>query len=333
MHLIFNGLIMICGAGMVVSGWYNGIWLSLLGVLLMLGCVPLSAYLVRHIDPTWITLEKQAAERAAAREAKAYEKQHQWINREKIGFQYFKSTFLFAGYLSQADGAVCEKETTLLDEQFARLHLTHVQIQAAQDYFNQGREPSFDVAAALNDFLTWCKETPVLCESFLHTQFRFVSADGAVSPTELATIEQLAAAMRHYLPPTSNRQAFDDLLAGFRHTATLQAMAKAKAAMDAKKRERDARRAAEAKAKLEAERRKKLSPKQRRLQLAFITLGIKPPVTPVGIKRAYREQIKRNHPDYLLAHGYPETLLAEATAKSADINQAYRLLKKHYGFR
>lgn len=333
MDLIFNVLISLSGIGLIFSGWHNGSWLMIVGIALVAMARPLSRHVVKRIDPTAIQLEQAAAERAATRAAKQYQAQNQLLNRDKIGFQYFKATFLFAGYISQADGTVCDKETALLDEQVARLQLTHVQIQAASDYFNQGRERGFDPKKALHDLLTWCKDTPILCESFLQTQFRFVTASDSITAKELAIIEQLTETVINYLPQASNHSDFLNLLANFRHVATLQAEQKAKTAMDAKKRERDARRAAEEQAKLEKERQKKLTPTQRKLQLAFITLGIKSSATQAEIKRAYREQIKRNHPDYLLAQGYPEALLAEATDKSAAINKAYRLIKTHYGFR
>lgn len=333
MELIFKILITLSGAGLIFSGWQNGYLLIILGVGVLASAKPLGAYLAKRIDPDIITLEKAAAERAAKREAEEYTKHYQIVNREKIGFQYFKSIFLFAGYISQADGVVCAKETTLLDEQFSRLQLNHVQIQAAQDYFNQGRQQDFDSNMAIHEFLNLCGQTPVLCESFLQTQFRFVVASGTVTGKELNTIKQLTEAIIHRLPPASNKQHFLHLLSDFQQIASLQAEQIAKAKIDAQKRQREARRAAEEKARLEKEKNKKLTPKQRKLRLAFITLGLKPSASQNEIKRAYREQIKRNHPDYLLAQGYPEALLAEATDKSANINNAYRLIKKHYGFR
>ncbi|PIE45860.1 MAG: hypothetical protein CSA44_01410 [Gammaproteobacteria bacterium] len=333
MHLIFKLLISLSGVGLIFSGWPGGYGLIILGIGVLASAAPLSNYLVKRIDPDIIALEKAAAERAAEREAKKYQKRHQTLNREKIGFQYFKSTFLFAGYLSQADGMVCDKEAMLLDKQFARLQLNRVQIQAAQDYFNQGCEPDFNSKDALKEFLSLCSKTPLLCESFLQTQFHFISANGTVTAKELTVIKQLTTAIIHYLPSAANKQHFLELLDNFEQMAILQAQQKAKARIDAMRRERELRREAEEKARLEKEKRKKLTPTQRKLRLAFITLGLKPSATQSAIKRAYREKIKHNHPDYLLAQGYPEALLAEATDKSAAINRAYRLIKKHYRFR
>lgn len=279
-----------------------------------------------HYLNDWLV--PRSAEAVKRREnRKKNKKRAQYIveNREKIGFQYFKSTFLFAGHVAAADGTVCDNEMRLFDDFCAKLQLDKAQIQAAQAYFDQGRSQYFDAPAAMNVFVEQCGDIPPLCESFLQMQFAFVEASGTVIAPELQVIETLSERLNMHT-------VYAAALEEYRQSAALHAEKLAKQRLEANKRARDQRR-------FEAEKRQQqtqdahLTPAQRELRLAFAILGLQPTKDTAAIKRAYRAQIKRHHPDYLLANGYPEALLEEATARSVKINQAYKLLKDKLKFK
>ncbi len=286
-------------------------------------------------------VDPRSADAAAHRRRKAQRKARQKYiaeNRQQIGFQYFKSTFLFAGHIAAADGTVCDSEKRLFDDFCARLQLDKAQIDAAQDYFQQGHSPDFSPTAAIDEFVSQCGMVPSLCESFLQMQFAFVEASGTVVAAEWGIVEMLSKRLRA-------ESIYADALEEYRQSAALHAHARARARQQTHKRERDKQRFQAEKTKIEGEnnnqqsknqrdqQRETLTPAQRELRLAFAVLGLPPTRDKTAIKRAYRLQIKRHHPDYLLANGYPESLLAEATARSVKINQAYRLLKDRLKFR
>lgn len=318
MTYLLTGACYLSGLGLLFAGLPNN-WIQLiLGTVLIISANWLGRHLTLLIDP-------RVAEAKAYHNRKAIDKaKKKYIteNREQIGFQYFKSTFLFAGHIAAADGTICDNEKRLFDDFCSRLKLDKAQIEAAQDYFNQGCNQQFDATSAINEFIQACGDIPALCESFLQMQFSFVEASNTVIAAELHVIEALSKRLHA-------ETTYAHALEAYRHSAVLHAENVAKKRMEQRKRERD-------KQRFEAEKHRQtahLSPAQRELQLAFSILGIKPTKDKATIKRAYRTQIKRHHPDYLLANGYPESLLTEATERSVKINKAYRLLKNKLKFR
>jgi DnaJ like chaperone protein len=49
------------------------------------------------------------------------------------------------------------------------------------------------------------------------------------------------------------------------------------------------------------------------------------------VKRAYRKQMSRHHPDKLVAKGLPVEMMNVAKQKTQDIQAAYELVKQHRG--
>ena len=49
------------------------------------------------------------------------------------------------------------------------------------------------------------------------------------------------------------------------------------------------------------------------------------------MRRAYRAQAKKNHPDLLRAQGLPEEMVTRATAQMARINAAWEEIKRARG--
>ena len=63
----------------------------------------------------------------------------------------------------------------------------------------------------------------------------------------------------------------------------------------------------------------------------YAVLGITPDVTDVELKKAYRDQVRLNHPDRLISHGLPQEFIDLANEKMAAINGAYDQLQKARG--
>ena len=57
-------------------------------------------------------------------------------------------------------------------------------------------------------------------------------------------------------------------------------------------------------------------------------LGCAPTATDDEVRRAYRAQAKKHHPDLLRAQGLPEEMVARATAQMARINAAWEEIKR-----
>ncbi len=63
----------------------------------------------------------------------------------------------------------------------------------------------------------------------------------------------------------------------------------------------------------------------------YSILGISADATDDEVKSVYRDLIKKNHPDRVIASGMPEEFVAVATEKLAKINEAYDRIAKNRG--
>lgn len=52
-------------------------------------------------------------------------------------------------------------------------------------------------------------------------------------------------------------------------------------------------------------------------------LGVEPSIGDAELKKHYRNLVRENHPDHLIAEGVPNDLIAVATRRAAEINAAY----------
>lgn len=59
----------------------------------------------------------------------------------------------------------------------------------------------------------------------------------------------------------------------------------------------------------------------------YTVLGVSPNVSDEALREVYRNLVRENHPDRLMAEGVPPELLAVATRRSAEINAAYDAIK------
>ncbi|MBZ0216174.1 MAG: DnaJ family molecular chaperone [Fimbriimonadaceae bacterium] len=60
----------------------------------------------------------------------------------------------------------------------------------------------------------------------------------------------------------------------------------------------------------------------------YVILGLERSASPEQIKKAYRQLVRENHPDKLIAQGLPEEFIRIATEKLARINQAFDRIEK-----
>ena len=65
----------------------------------------------------------------------------------------------------------------------------------------------------------------------------------------------------------------------------------------------------------------------------YVILGVSHDATDNEIKKTYRQLVKENHPDALIARGVPEEFIEIATDKIATINDAYDRIAKARGIK
>ena len=201
------------------------------------------------------------------------------------------STFSIMGALCKADSVVTRDEINAVEQVFNLFRLDSEGRKQAKAAFNRGKQPDFDLDAAVDNFASISNGRSPLLQLFLQVQCMAIVADGKVHPAEHAMLVRIAKR----LGLTEN-----DVL---RLEALLRSAASGGAAGG-------------------------MPPTQDRLNDAYTALGVTPDSTGAEIKRAYRKLISENHPDKLASRGLPESMRQVAEERSREINSAYDLIKE-----
>ncbi|MEJ2173298.1 MAG: co-chaperone DjlA [Woeseiaceae bacterium] len=201
-----------------------------------------------------------------------------------------ESTFTVMGALCKADKVVTRDEINTVEQIFRMLNLHGEHRNSAKAAFNRGKQPDFDLDAAVDQFAKISRGRRPLINLFLQLQCMAVAADGRIDPAEHAMLVRIAKRLR----------------LGEADIVQLEALLRAATARPSAGR----------------------GTVQDRLADAYTALGISADSSPAEIKRAYRRLISQNHPDKLASRGLPESMRAVAEERSREINAAYDLVKE-----
>jgi DnaJ like chaperone protein len=200
------------------------------------------------------------------------------------------STFSIMGALCKADNVVTPDEINAVEQIFRMLHLRDEQQRQAKAAFNQGKQPEFDLDAAVDRFARISRGRAPLLQLFLQLQTMAVAADGKIDAAEHAMLVRIARRLGLSEHDVAQLEA---LL----RTATAGPSARG------------------------------AQPSRDNLADAYTALGISPDASDAEVKRAYRKLISQNHPDKLAARGLPESMRGVAEERSRELNGAYDLIK------
>lgn len=200
------------------------------------------------------------------------------------------SSFAIMGALCKADSVVTRDEIDAVERIFRMLRLEGEQRKRAKAAFNRGKQPDFDLDAAVDRFAQISHRRAPLLQLFLQLQCMAVAADGHIHPDEHAMLVRIA---RRLGLSEADVSQLESLL---RATTGSQSAAGGEPSSD-------------------------------RLADAYAALGITSDAGPAEVKRAYRKLISQNHPDKLAARGLPESMRPVAEERSRELNAAYDLIK------
>lgn len=205
--------------------------------------------------------------------------------------QMIESTFSIMGALCKADSVVTRDEINAVERVFVLFNLGPEQKRKAKDAFNRGKQPDFDLDAAVDAFGAVTRGRGPVLQLFLQVQCMAIAADGSIHPKEHAMLVRIATRL------------------GLSEADVLQLEALLRAATGHRGSAPGA------------------PPPQDRLADAYAALGITAEATGAEVKRAYRKLISQNHPDKLASRGLPESMRQVAEERSREINAAYDLIK------
>lgn len=200
------------------------------------------------------------------------------------------STFSIMGALCKADNVVTRDEIKAVEQIFNMLRLQGQSREQAKAAFNRGKQPDFDLDAAVDTFARISHRRGPLLQLFLQLQCMAVAADGRIDPAEHAMLVRIAQRLGLTEADVSQLEALLRAATGGPSAAGVP-------------------------------------PQKDRLTDAYAALGITADASPAEIKRAYRKLISQNHPDKLAARGLPESMRPVAEERSRELNSAYDMIK------
>lgn len=217
-----------------------------------------------------------------------------FANKESVQQVFFQATFRFMGRLAKADGRVSEAEIQAANQVMERMSLASDKRQIAIQYFNQGKDPAYDLNQDLNQLRVVLREHQELVQVFMEIQLSVAYADGELSNNEKSLFLQLCRSLdvsRFQFEWINSRVKASQGWGRYRQQASYGTA-------------------------------------KNELSRAYQVLGVEASASSAEIKKAYRKLMSQHHPDKLIAQGLPEEMMRIAKEKTQEIQTAYDLINK-----
>jgi DnaJ like chaperone protein len=212
---------------------------------------------------------------------------------------FYDALFASLGHLSKADGRVTATEIRMVEALMQQMQIGGEERQRAIRLFNLGKQPDFDLVAALHPFVQHSVVRQDLRRMFLDILIQAAWSSGGVSPAEHAVLQRVALALR--IP--------GELFAAMMH----------------------ARGSAGAYDGGSAGERRRPIASAPSLDQDYAQLGLTRQASDAEVKRAYRKLVSQYHPDKLVSRGLPEEMMEVAKNRVREINTAYDRIKQARG--
>ena len=215
---------------------------------------------------------------------------------------FFRAAFGVMGHVAKADGRVSEQDIAAARRIFRQFNLGEADTRAAMEFFTRGKTPEFDLDATLAELAAACRHREELPGLFLQIQMRAALLGDGLQGRTRAVLMRVAQAIG--ISPLE-----------FAHLETLlrlQGYGAGPAGAGGPARPQ---------------------PDREALADAYEVLEVPPAASDAEVKRAYRRQMSRNHPDKLVARGLPEAMLEVAKQKTQAIQAAWERIRQARGLR
>jgi DnaJ like chaperone protein len=216
-------------------------------------------------------------------------------DRHQIQQVFFETVFLLMGHMAKADGRVTEDEIQTARNVMQQMRLSDSQRKRAIELFTQGKDADFDVDGQVKRYLRTAHGNRMLSQMMLEMLVMFAMADGEVHGNEHALLVRIGTGL------------------GFPESEVLRLLQRAQAQQHWHQAGYQ-----------QAER----PPSRDALKDAYTMLDTDEHASDAEVKKAYRRQMNKHHPDKLTARGMPEEMIKMATEKTQEIKSAYELIMK-----
>ena len=207
---------------------------------------------------------------------------------ERVQLAFFAAVFGVMGNVAKADGRVTPEEIALANQVMEQLDLDGRQRSAARALFNEGKRGAFPLDDVLDQLRRECGRATNLIRMFVEIQMQAAAADGHVHAEEGRILLHIAARLGL---SRADYLEIERLIASGVHSRP-----DADSGMS--------------------------------LEDAYATLGASPDASDAEVKRHYRRQMSRHHPDKLASKGLPEEMMRAATERTQQIKAAWDTVRK-----
>ena len=202
---------------------------------------------------------------------------------------FLETMFVSLGKLAKADGRVSTEEIAHTEALMKQLGMTAEHRAQAIELFKRGTVPDFDIKPTYVRFMSVCGHTRQLRQVLLVYMITMAQADDHMHAAEEALLADLAVQLG--FTPAGFRQVLDMVLNQSHFMGDQPDPATA-------------------------------------LDDAYKALGVAKEHSDQDIKRAYRKLMSQYHPDKLIGQGLPADMVAIATEKAKEIQNAHDVIKR-----
>jgi DnaJ like chaperone protein len=249
---------------------------------------------------------------------------------------FFPTTFRVMGHIAKADGRVTEQEIASARAVMNNLHLQGPQIQAAIEYFTEGKQPGFDLDTALTRLRASIARFPDLAQFFIEIQLQASIAGGGFSEVPRLRLQRVAL----LLGLSARDFAQLENLLRFRQRASAAGggpgagygsnagYGSSGGYGPGPGYAYGAGGAGGAGGGMGA-----AAASNELIVQAYSLLEATPQMSDEEVVKAYRRQMSRHHPDKLKANGLPPSMLERAKERTQQIQSAYEVIRERRGMR
>lgn len=222
-------------------------------------------------------------------------------HRRAVQSGFFSATFLVMGHLAKSDGRISESEIEAANSVMTKMGLTPDQRRDAIRYFNEGKEAHFAMDPVLRQLHHNCRGNHQLLELFFNIQLQAAYADGQLTQNEQRILQHIITVLG--LHPVNNHR-FEEPYYSYQRSQQYDS---------------------------QSSQQQTYQTRRSSLADAYAVLEIPVTASDHDVKRAYRRQMNKNHPDKLVSQGLPEAMIKVANEKTQAIKTAYEQIKAARG--
>ncbi|WP_412758256.1 co-chaperone DjlA [Legionella bozemanae] len=238
-----------------------------------------------------------------------------WIyyaeKRKAIQKAFFEATFSIMGHLAKADGRVSEQELNMARLFMDEMRLSSEQKTLAKHFFNEGKQPQFNLDSALENLKKICEDNRDLLRLFIDIQYRAAQADG-LDTKKIKVLDKIFSKL-DFAPLHKQYRFYEDFGADY----------SSEPQNDTKQQSEQSYSSSHS---YSSYSRYNYQPTKTNLDYAYALLEVTSDASKQEVKKAYRRLLSRNHPDKLIAQGLPQEMIKMANEKTQKIVKAYELI-------